>query len=66
MKPVKGGVQCPLKGPGNSRALEALSCYLSLLLKQSDTKVDLKDIVDQNLEGASVAPPLDPPLCSFL
>ena len=33
---TKDGVQGPHKVPGNSRVLDALSCYLSLILKQSD------------------------------
>ena len=43
---------------------EALSCYLSLIFKLSDTKWDTKHIVDQILEGggAPVAPPLNLPL----
>ena len=40
---LAGEVQCPLKGPGNSRTLDALSCYLSLILKHSDTKRDFKN-----------------------
>ena len=31
------------KGPGSSRVLNALSCYLSLILKHSDTKRDSKN-----------------------
>ena len=27
-----------LKGPGSSRVFDALSCYLNLILKHSDTK----------------------------
>ena len=40
------------KGPGSSRVLDALPCYLSLILKHSDTNLDVKHIVDQNLTGA--------------
>ena len=42
--------------------LDAFSaCYLSLIVKHSDTKWG-KNIVDQNLEGArAVAPPPPPP-----
>ena len=36
-------------GPGSSGVLDAVSCYLSLSLKHSDTKLDIKkNIVDQN------------------
>ena len=50
-------------GRGTSRVLDALSCYLSLIFKHSDTKLDLKNIVDQNFEGArTCCAPLDPPL----
>ena len=37
-----GLVQCPHKGPGSSGVLYALSCYVSLILKHSDTKQDTK------------------------
>ena len=32
--------------------LDALSCYSRLSLKNSDTRLNKKKIVDQNLEGA--------------
>ena len=35
------------QGPG---VLDGLSCYLSLILKHSDTKLDLKNIIDQNVD----------------
>ena len=35
------------KGPRSSRVLEALLCYLSLIFKHSDTKWNLKTVVDQ-------------------
>ena len=42
---------------------DALSCYLSLLFKHSDTKWDKKEEKKSiNLKGAPVAPPLNPPL----
>ena len=46
------------------RVLDALSCYLSLILKHSDTKLDLKNS-RLKLRGARACcapPPLDPPL----
>ena len=48
------GSEGPLKGPRSSRVLDALSCYLSLILKHSDTKLGRKKkiIVDHNLEGS--------------
>ena len=39
-KSLTAGVQGPLKGPGSTGALDALSCYLSLDLKHYDTKGD--------------------------
>ena len=45
--------QGPLKGTGRFMELDALSCYLSLILKHSDTKMRRKNpIVSQHLEGA--------------
>ena len=41
-KSLPAGVQGPLNGHGSSRVLDALSCYLSLILKHSDTKRDTK------------------------
>ena len=42
-----------LEGSGSSKDLDALSCYLGLILKHSDTKLnEEKNRVDQNLEGA--------------
>ena len=35
---LTAGVQGPLKGHGSSEVLDALSCYLSLIFKHSDTK----------------------------
>ena len=59
-KSLSAGVQGPLKGPGSSIGfINALSCYLSLIFKHSDTKLDLKKTVDPILGGggAPVAPP---------
>ena len=40
------------RGPGSSRVIDALSCYLSLTFKHSDTKWDKKTpIADQILGG---------------
>ena len=40
---LSAGVQGPLKGPGSSRVVfNALSCYLSLIFKHSDTRLDKK------------------------
>ena len=58
-------VQGPFKGPGSlggggGRGVNALSCYLSLIFKHSDTKWDLKkrNLVDQILvEHVPTAPP---------
>ena len=57
-------VQGPLKGPGGSRILDALSCYLSLILKHSDTKRDWKKYSRSNFRGDAclLRPPMDPPL----
>ena len=61
--PYKTGVQCILKGPGSSRVLDALSCYLSLIIKHSDTKWDKKNIVDQSLgERVCCCHPPPPPV----
>ena len=38
LKSLTAGVQGPLKVPGSPRVLDALSCYLSLIFKHSDTK----------------------------
>ena len=42
VKSITAGIQGLLKGPGSSRVLDALSCYLSLILKHSVTKQDAK------------------------
>ena len=63
----------PGPGPAQVRALEALgvfdalSYYLSLIFKQSDTKWDIKTIFDHILGGggAPVSPPLKPALGWF-
>ena len=47
---AKCEVQSPLKGPGSSRVLDTLSCYLSPILTHSGIKLD-KNMVGQNLEG---------------
>ena len=36
--PIRPGYGAIKGGPGNSRILDAISCYLSLTLKHSDTK----------------------------
>ena len=46
VKSIASGVQGLFKGPGSSRVLDDLSWYLSLILTHSDTKLDLKNIVD--------------------
>ena len=48
----------------HERGFDALSCYLSPILKHSDTKWDLKNTVDQILGGGGhlLRPPLNPPL----
>ena len=43
-KSLTAEVQGPLMGPGSSRVLDDLSSYLSLILKHSDTKLDLINI----------------------
>ena len=62
--PFTDGLQAALKGPGSSRVFYALSCYLSLIFKHSDTKWPIKS-VNHNLGGgggeAPAVPPLDPP-----
>ena len=56
----------PLKGPGSSRGFDALSCYLSLICKHSDTKWEGGGGKHSrsNFRGACCAPPppLNPPL----
>ena len=47
-----GSIGPELKGTGSSEVLDALSCYLRLILKHSDTKLNKKNIVDHILEGA--------------
>ena len=42
------------KAPGSSSVFYALLCYLSLISKHSDTKLDKKNIVNKNLGGACV------------
>ena len=51
-------------GQGSSRVLDAPSCYVSLILKHSDTKRDTKKLlVDHNVgDGCLLHPRLDPPL----
>ena len=50
---VAAGVQGPLKGLGSSRFFLMLSrsCYLSLIFKHSDTKMEVKNTFDQVLWG---------------
>ena len=47
-----------VKGTGGSKNLDASSFYLRLILKHSDTKLNKKHIVDQNLEGVRLLRPL--------
>ena len=46
------GFQGPLKSPGSSKVSDSLSCYLSLISKHSDTKLDKENktnaVVDPN------------------
>ena len=65
--PSTVGVHCigPLKGPGSSRVLDALSCYLSLIFRHSDTKWDWKNIYSRSkFRGASMIAPPPPPVAS--
>ena len=39
-KSLAAGVQGPLKGPGSSRVLDALWCYISLILNHFTTVID--------------------------
>ena len=50
----------PFKGPGSSRVLDALSCYLSLIFKHPDTKWKTKKY-DQNGGGGGGETPAAPP-----
>ena len=45
-----------------SKVLDALSCYMSLSFKHSDTKWDTHTHFRGGGGRAPVAPPLDPPL----
>ena len=58
----------PAQGPGSSRILDALSCYLSLILKPSITKLDLKKHSQSKFRGGAslLRPRLDPPLSFML
>ena len=57
-----------LHGPGSSRVLDGLLCFLSLILKHSDTKWDTKKNSQANFGGGGAhvyctpASRLDPPL----
>ena len=56
-----GFTEGPLKGTGSSKVLDALSCYLRLILKHSDLKLNKKKLIKRG--GACLLrPPLDPPL----
>ena len=63
-KSFTAGVQG--RGHGSSRVLDALSCYLTRILKYSDTKWDTKNktksIVDQGGGGVLLCPCLVLPL----
>ena len=53
----------PFRQGSRARVFYALSCYLSLIFKHSDTKWDLRNHSLSILRGRPpVAPPLDPPL----
>ena len=52
VKSLSAGVKGPLEGLGSSRVLDALSCYLSLILTHSDIKLGFKNVVSHNLEVA--------------
>ena len=53
--PIRLGSRAYFKGLGSSRILDALSCYLSLIVTQNWFS---KSTADQNLEGrAPLAPP---------
>ena len=54
VKSLSAGVNVPLKSPGSPRVLDALSCYVSLILTHSDTKQGLKNVIGQKS--------LDPPM----
>ena len=55
-----GRVQGPFKGPGSSRALDALLWYLSLIFTHSDAKLDKKTPQSWSKfrGGARLLPPL--------
>ena len=64
---LTAGVQGPLKGPEALKVFVDLSCYLSLVFKHSDTKLDKKKHSRSNFKGgggarACCTPPLNPPL----
>ena len=56
--PLRPGSRARLRALGAPGGFDALSCYLSLIFKQSDTKWDKKNphIVDQILRGNRRAP----------
>ena len=63
------GVEGPLKGIGSSKILDALSWYLRLIWKHSDTKLNKKkkNCRTKFRGGARLLrPPLDPPLRGVL
>ena len=65
-KSLTARVQDPLEGPGSSRrggGVDALSCYLSLIFKHSNTKWDFKKqpIKKKKLGGVRLLCPPPPP-----
>ena len=66
--PLRPGSRAHLRALEALWVFYALSCYLSLSLKHSDTKWDINNIVDQSLgEGCTpvAPPPLNSPLLTF-
>ena len=62
--PLTAGVEGPLKGLGSSVVLDALSCYLSITLKHSDTKRDTETPYSLFSWGGGARQ--DPPLIAYL
>ena len=59
--PLRPGSRTRLRALEALGTFDALSCYLSLIFKHSDTKWDKKTHSRSNLRGGA-RPPLDPPL----